>query len=79
MARNGIEISVKDKQIMDNYLHVSNDDVLILRCKKSLFPDELMRLEEQLSEAIGKRVVLLDSVFEVIGTAENSCNRDVEV
>lgn len=80
ICRDDIEIGVKVQpedeataQLMegvlntDGYLHICKDDVLVLRTDSVLAKPHREEFEENMSEKLGVKVVLIDRAIEVVG------------
>ena len=55
----------------DRYLHIGKDDVLVLRTDEMLIPPHRKEFEENMSEKLGIKVVLIDGTIEVVGVVEH--------
>lgn len=55
----------------DGYLHMQKGDVLVLRTDSVLAKPHRKEFEENMSEKLGVRVVLIDGATEVVGVVEH--------
>jgi hypothetical protein len=53
----------------DQLIRVNKDDILILRLKVKCRNEDMSRLQKEISERTGMKVILLDSYIELIGVA----------
>ena len=55
----------------DRYLHISKDDVLVLKSMATFNKELREKKEADLSERLGVKVIILDAIMEIIGVVEH--------